>query len=117
LLGVSGSLGSGVLDGKDMYAGKLSRHEGRRMMTRPHKSGKTPDVYFDGKVCSLADGDQYLDPIYREKEINAATIGKPVSEKPFVPPQNTRKRYVCEKRLHHVCLDVCFSSLVFNGST
>jgi hypothetical protein len=81
---------------------KSSRHGGKQLAIQPLLSGRNPDVFFDKKVRSLAEGDQYLDPIYLEKEMKARLGGKPISEKAFVPPKGTHRRCNVNVLLKHV---------------
>ena len=68
------------------------RFKGKGLASQPLQAGRTPDVFFDNKIRSLADGDQYLDPARVEKEIDAMVGGTAVTEKAFFPPQGTKKR-------------------------
>lgn len=61
-------------------------------MVERAKQGRNPEVFFDKKVRSLADGDQYLDPAYLEKEMKAMVGGHNITEKAFFPPKNTKHR-------------------------
>lgn len=73
-------------------AEKLPRHKGKRLATQPLLSGRNPEVLFDARVRSLADGDQYLDPAAVEKETQARVGGKQIAEKAFFPPKSTKRR-------------------------
>jgi hypothetical protein len=56
-------------------------------------TGRTPEVYMDKVVRSLGDGDQYLDPIYLERELKAMVGGTNITTKAFFPPQTGKKRH------------------------
>lgn len=66
------------------------------MAVQPLVTGRTPDVYMDKVIRSLGDGDQYLDPIYLERELKNMAGGgaeKNVSTKAFFPSQTPKKRH------------------------
>ena len=75
-------------------AAKSARHGGKRLAMQPNLTGRNPEVFFDKKVRSLAEGDQYLDPAVVEREIKNRVGGKSVSDKAFFPPKNTKHRCV-----------------------
>ena len=74
---------------------RTSRTSGKQISTRPAVAGQLPEAYFDKKIRSLADGDQYQDPAHIEKEIQQKLGGQPASDKSFFPPKSSRKRYAC----------------------
>ena len=78
------------------------------MAIQPGRSGRNPEVLFDHNIRSLAEGDQYLDPIYVAKEIKQKLGGKQVTEKAFFPPKNTKHR--CELDTY------CFTNLRYRST-
>ena len=61
------------------------------MVERP-KAGRLPEVLFDKKVRSLAEGDQYLDQAELAKELKSMVGGHNVTEKSFFPPKVSKRR-------------------------
>lgn len=49
-------------------------------------------MYMDKEVRSLGDGDQFLDPIYIERELKNMVGGQNVSTKAFFPAATPKKR-------------------------
>lgn len=92
------SMGSAKRWSSFRIADKSSRHAGKRLITQPLIQGRNPEVWFDKDVRSLADGDVYMDPMEVEKKLQQYAGGKPVTERAFFPPKNSKKR--CGKNEH-----------------
>lgn len=83
--------GTALGDPYDKAKSISSRFKGKQFNTPGPVSGKLTTSYIQKDFQNTTPGDLYRDPSQIEKLVNCRPAGQPAGQKPFVPPNNTKK--------------------------